>query len=420
MTFRELPEFPNERRSPIRILVSAYDCLPRMGSESGAGWSLVLAAAESGETWVMTRANNVELIIEGLQNVASRHPVHVIAVDYPPWVLKIKRRLGSAGSRLYYIAWQQKLRKVASTLHSKVNFDVAHHATFSAFWLTVGLDKLDCPLVIGPLSGGERTPKQLLRDLGVRGIAFELSRSLLTWVVGQGLAARWRKQPIVFISQSREMARFTRRFVGKASSHFTFSHALEPHISHLRPEARRPEILFVGRLIAWKGLTVALDAFKLAGLDATFTVIGQGDDLRRLQRRAKRRGLERSVHFVGQLSRNEVVSRMATASALLFPSFHDSAGFVVSEALTLGLPVICLDHAGPGQLVRQWPVHLSVAVPLGSRREIVRRLAAAIREFTQNPAPLSPGPIRSSQSLATLVDNVYLAAIELRAAGASK
>ena len=36
--------------------------------------------------------------------------------------------------------------------------------------------------------------------------------------------------------------------------------------------------------------------------------------------------------------------------AFLFPS-HEGAGMVVTEALSFGLPVICLDNAGPGELI---------------------------------------------------------------------
>src|SRR5262249_17128782 len=40
-----------------------------------------------------------------------------------------------------------------------------------------------------------------------------------------------------------------------------------------------------------------------------------------------------------------------THSLLLFPSLHDSGGFVVLEALSHGLPVVCLDLGGPREIV---------------------------------------------------------------------
>jgi glycosyltransferase involved in cell wall biosynthesis len=41
----------------------------------------------------------------------------------------------------------------------------------------------------------------------------------------------------------------------------------------------------------------------------------------------------------------------STADVLLFPSFHDSGGWVVAEALRVGCPVLCLDLGGPPNLV---------------------------------------------------------------------
>ncbi len=41
----------------------------------------------------------------------------------------------------------------------------------------------------------------------------------------------------------------------------------------------------------------------------------------------------------------------ASHDALLFPSLHDSSGNVVLEAMSHGLPVICLDLGGPGIMV---------------------------------------------------------------------
>jgi len=41
----------------------------------------------------------------------------------------------------------------------------------------------------------------------------------------------------------------------------------------------------------------------------------------------------------------------STHDAFLFPSLHDSSGNAVLEALSCGLPVVCLDVGGPAVLV---------------------------------------------------------------------
>jgi glycosyltransferase involved in cell wall biosynthesis len=401
--------------APLRILISAYACAPNSGSEPGAGWSILKAASHSGECWVLTRRKNVAPLLAVLRSASPRHEVHVIGLDLKPWVLSIKRRLGGLGVRLYYLAWQRLVRREAMKLEILVGFDVAHHVTFSAFWLPVGIDRLKCPLVIGPLSGGERTPPSLLRYLGVRGVMSDLARYLVTTLIGLVVAARWRRSAFVFVSQSKQMAHFARRFVGPRSRHLTFSHALDPAVEPPLPERRAPEVLFVGRLVPWKGVALALDAVAAAKVDARFTVIGEGGDRGRLVRKVKNQRQEEAVVFAGSLNRSEVLRRMASSSALLFPSFHDSAGFVVSEALSIGLPVICLNHAGPGEIVSQWPSALSVPVAVGSRERVVADLASGIEKFIRNPPPQPPSPITSRESLNDLVAKSYRIAIELSA-----
>jgi len=171
--------------------------------------------------------------------------------------------------------------------------------------------------------------------------------------------------------------------------------------------ARERAVLFVGRVVTWKGVLLAVDSFAAAGLEgARLVVVGQGPALDGMRRRAYEAGIGDSVEFTGPIERDEVLWRMRTASCLLFPSFHDSAGFVVSEALSLGLPVVCLDHGGPGELVTLWPTD-SQAVQPGPRRRTVGLLAEAISDFVEMPRPIPAELVRSSSSLSDLVRRAY-------------
>lgn len=55
---------------------------------------------------------------------------------------------------------------------------------------------------------------------------------------------------------------------------------------------------FAGRLVGWKGLSVAIDAIeKLKGEDVKLLIIGAGDDLERLKSKATAKGLAEQVIF---------------------------------------------------------------------------------------------------------------------------
>jgi glycosyltransferase involved in cell wall biosynthesis len=126
-----------------------------------------------------------------------------------------------------------------------------------------------------------------------------------------------------------------------------------------RPE-RPPTALFVGRLVAWKGAWLAIDA--TARLDGwRLSIVGDGRDAERLR-----------------LMREE-------ADVFLFPSLHDEGGWVVGEALAGGLPVACVDRGGP-------PTIGGHGVPLTSASHTAARLAEAVEAAYHPPGPLAPAP----------------------------
>ena len=63
-------------------------------------------------------------------------------------------------------------------------------------------------------------------------------------------------------------------------------------------------------------------------------------------------GIENNIQFVLWMERNELMKLFKQAQVFLFPS-HEGAGMVVPEALSFGLPVICLDNCGPGSFINE-------------------------------------------------------------------
>ncbi|WP_422678011.1 glycosyltransferase [Blastococcus brunescens] len=103
-------------------------------------------------------------------------------------------------------------------------------------------------------------------------------------------------------------------------------------------------IVGVGTLAPLKGWALAIDAIaSMPEPRSRLLLVGTGPDEGRLRARAQRRGVADRVRFAGHLPRDQVFALLTSARALLFPSFHDSAGWAVAEALTLGCPVVCLD-----------------------------------------------------------------------------
>lgn len=341
--------------------MSAYACEPGKGSEPGAGWAWARAAALEHEVWVLTRENNRSAIEVALaeERELNLHPVYL---DLSSRATRWKQ--GQRGVRLYYVLWQRKARQAAIQLHDEHHFDVAHHITFAVDWLPAGVVGIQgLPAVWGPVGGTAPFPWRLVRWLGIRGVLEEVVRAVITGIGRRTIGDRTARQAAVVVAQNREVAaRFPSGRV-----------VVEPHAAipilllnrtSSGESAKRDDRLavFAGRLLPWKGVALAITAIADPIAEGwRLCILGDGHDRGRLERLAKRAGVSDRVEFAGVVPREEVMATYAKAAVLLFPSLHDSSPFAVAEALTAGLPVVCLDVCGPPVLLERCEGGVAVA-----------------------------------------------------------
>jgi glycosyltransferase involved in cell wall biosynthesis len=73
---------------------------------------------------------------------------------------------------------------------------------------------------------------------------------------------------------------------------------------------------------------------------------------------------------------------MRRSDVFLFPSLRDGGGAVVVEAMANGLPVVCMDLAGPGLHIRDG---CGIKVRSGPPDSVAAELAAALGRFWCDP-----------------------------------
>lgn len=102
----------------------------------------------------------------------------------------------------------------------------------------------------------------------------------------------------------------------------------------------RPVLLGVGRMVYYKGFKYAIEAMR--SVDAELVLVGQGEDRKALQEKAKEWGVEDRVHLPGYVSSEELSEYYALADLFVFPSVTpaEAFGIVQVEAMAHGLPVI--------------------------------------------------------------------------------
>lgn len=165
--------------------------------------------------------------------------------------------------------------------------------------------------------------------------------------------------------------------------------ALAPPSPLAHPER---DFLIVARLIREKNLPFALQAYaewrRQARHPRRLRILGGGRLEAELRELATELGIADAVDFEGTASPEQVAKTMRGALCLVFPSVQETYGFVVIEALALGLPVLAssqagavdelIDHAGNGWVIDPHrPEELIAAMALLDRDEAVWQAAGA-------------------------------------------
>jgi glycosyltransferase involved in cell wall biosynthesis len=328
-------------------------------------------AARIGPTWVITRANNRAAIEAGLATIPERDHLNFLYVDLPRRLMWWKK--GKRGVHLYYFLWQFAALRLARSLLRRQEFSFVWHFTIANIWMGSTAPLTDLPFVYGPVGGGVGTSWQLLPSLGPAGSAFEVARSLVRGAsrhLNPLCRLAMRRAQLILVQNEETLRWIPSSLRGKAV--VAPNAILDAHPpEHVNGSHRPPTALFAGELIPLKGLVLGIRAIARSP-EWRLLICGKGRDEHRLRATARRLGVERRVHFLGQLPRNEVFRLMAEeADVLLFPSLHDEGPMVVAEALTVGLPVVCLDRGGARGFG-------GLAVRAGSVRHTSERLARAM------------------------------------------
>jgi glycosyltransferase involved in cell wall biosynthesis len=376
----------------LKVLLSAFACEPGRGSELEAGFRTLLAAGSRHDVWVLTLPRSIPALEDALRHHPRRSSIHLEPLGLDLLDSERLRPRGAVGFQLRYDRWQRLAGGRARALDDKIGFDLMHHVTVSSYWTRLGIGSTDKPLVWGPVGGGVDPPVRLLVSLGLRGASEAVARILVRPVIANlPPIHRSRRHVVVLLAQNEATA----RRIGGAGLVRVVSNALavEPDGS-LNEGERTRDLLFVGRLVAWKGPMLALRGLReLNDRRAVLRFCGIGPEQARLEKAARRWGLGRRVRFEGYLPREELLRLLAKAGALIHPALHEEAGLSVAEALSLGTPVVCLDRGGPAELVRQWPLTPAALIPPTTPEATALAIAAALDLFLAHAPPVRRVPL---------------------------
>jgi len=139
-------------------------------------------------------------------------------------------------------------------------------------------------------------------------------------------------------------------------------------------------LLYVGRLVAVKGLDLLLDAFAQLTQkwrDVELLLIGDGAEREALKHQATALGIKDKVHFVGAQPHERIVLWMNAGDVFCLPSHKEGLPNVLLEALACGTPIVATSVGGIPEIVAEGQVGRLV------RSRDPKEMAACIEEVME-------------------------------------
>jgi glycosyltransferase involved in cell wall biosynthesis len=184
-------------------------------------------------------------------------------------------------------------------------------------------------------------------------------------------------------------------------------------------EHRGEYFLYVGRLSPEKGIGVLLEAWQRFSTPPPLKIVGDGPLASTVQHAAQ---TSRAIEWLGKRPRDEVLTLMQDAKALIFPSIcYENMSVSLIEALATGLPVIASGHGSMASIVKHgytgWLFTPHQPDALAASVEEALRSPERLCEMQQN-AREEYLRYYTPEKNYELLTNIYRRAIEMRQGGA--
>ncbi len=189
------------------------------------------------------------------------------------------------------------------------------------------------------------------------------------------------------ISSSKCSADWCARHYGVKRDHIPVLHTgvdTQLFAPRSTPKARRPTIIFAGKLARNKGVELLVEAAcRLGGEfpELHLRLLGRGEPkmVEELKRAAQNSGYPGLLDLPGFVNRNQLPEEFSRAHVFAAPSQYEGGpGFVYLEAMACGLPVIACEGSGVAEIVRHGENGLLVPP------HDVEALTAALRSLLRN------------------------------------
>ncbi|MCY2687795.1 glycosyltransferase [Salinimicrobium sp. TH3] len=371
-------------RKRLKIFVSAYACEPNLGSEIGVGWHWVLEMSKYFDLWVLTRKSNQANIESWIKNNPEYNSIKFLYFDLPYYLRFWKK--GLRGVRTYYLLWQKLTNSLVKRTMEENDIEIYHLLTYgNALWPVSSYGKKKF-FIWGPTGVGDTIPKEFSKHYEVKSKIIESVRrfSVKTLPLNSGFKNRCANANLIFCKTETASKSIPIQYRNKA---LVFTDVAVERIEGAQNEQKIRtgkiiQYLAVGRLDAWRGFDLLIEAFAQAvknNQNIHLEILGKGSDKQRLDKLVNKFKLERFVTLSGQVSQEVYYEKMAYCDVVVNPSLKEGAVTTAFDSMSFSKPLICVNTGG---YTRYFNEEYAVVIPRTTRSEVIQNLSIGILELS--------------------------------------
>lgn len=372
----------------MRVLLSAYQCGPGMGSVSQIGWEWYSRLAQRTPVTLYTHVRN-RTVLEAAGAPIPGSEVRYIDTEWfaGPLYASAKRIFPRSEHAVFLMSSLDYFPYDAAVLRDARRagdeWQVVHQVTPVSPSAITRLHKLGLPVIVGPLNGGMQSPAAFPELMKAdSGWAYRFGRlpRLLDGVLGSSAGA----SRILVANET------TRAALPPEHRHKCVT-MLENGVdlTLFQPQPWRTSmsplrVLFVGRLIPVKGVNFLIEAVRRLRdeVRVEVTIAGDGPMRSDWQRLAETAGVGAYFQFLGNRPLSDLPALHAASHVFCLPSIRESGGAVLLEAMASARPIIAVGYGGPA-VVTEDAVGLSL--PPDGPEPLTEALVSALRDIARNP-----------------------------------
>ncbi|MEO9210107.1 MAG: glycosyltransferase family 4 protein [Ginsengibacter sp.] len=373
---------------PINVLVSAYACGPNWGSEVGMGWSWVINLSQHCQLYVLTEKGFQEEIETEIRKLNLLYPPIFYYLDIGEEGRRLFWKQGSLLFYSHYRKWQKAAYLQSREIINSNEIQLVHQLNLIGFrepgYLWKWSDRI--PFFWGPVGGFNQVPLNYILQFDTKNKIFYLGKNLIHHLqVYLHLRVRKAlKRATVILAESSSTRNIIKKVYNIDSILMNETGAdfddFYEHTSFCRNNSLK--LLWVGKIQGLKGLPIAIKTLKLlqGKIPVNMTVVGDGPDDLACRQLSERIGTNGMITFLGKKPNKEVKDMMRTHDLLFFTSLKEGTPHVVLEALANGLPVLCHDACGHGDIINS---AIGVKIPMKSYDKSIKLFSEKI-DFLYN------------------------------------